>query len=398
MRKTQNNRKLWLLAGFVCVAACSGGVEGGGGGPPPHLLPPLPPAPLFEFNGSVSPNPIISRNKPTRSSTGQAAMVNDGRYRWAGSWSTGGQAAWVAIHIGHGESRLLRRVLFSWNSGPNYNYLEPTGQNNGFPTAYEIWVSSDSGDGSNGTWTRLVNENGNRVRTRTHLLEWEGGIAWVRLNVLAGPTVHLDEIDIHDASNGSYDSWFFLGDSITAHAFDRSTAHGSFAELIHARWGSFFPAMVDGGVGGDKTEQALARLNSALEQHPAIQFWAICLGSNNVGTGNDGWGLETFRSQLLEIVKRIQAAGRIAVIPSIPFIGRLNGQTCRVERPDVPKFNAAIQELIAQTGALPGPDLYAYFAANCGQLPDGLHPNAEGYQAMNRLWAEAMEPIYRAQQ
>jgi len=313
-------------------------------------------------------------------SGGQAGFINNGVYRWQ-VW----QGNWAAIHIGAGPSH----ILLEWSSGPNYNYTDTAG----VPREYFLEVSSNATD-----WEERAHVTGNQVRTRTHLLNF-GGMSWVRMRMPAGATASLDEIDVYDASGGSYDSWFFLGDSITAHAFDRSEAHGSFAEFVHERWPRFFPAMVDGGVGSDKTQHGLARLDSALAEHTAIQFWAVCLGTNNVGSNNDGYGLDTFRRELSAIVRRIQGdGGRIAVIPQIPFIGRWNkdAQRCEVTRPDTPKFNKVIDEVIAEEGALPGPDLYSYFATHCEQLPDGLHPNAEGYQAMNRLWAEAMAPIYNA--
>ncbi|MCL2012179.1 MAG: GDSL-type esterase/lipase family protein [Cystobacterineae bacterium] len=364
-------------------------------------LPYFPPAPVFEFYGDIAPNLLVSRGKPAFSSVGgsQPSRINDGNYRWdgGGSWTNNGQAAWIAIRVGEGP----RRVLVEWSSGANYSYTD-TGS--GAPAAYSLEVSSDSTHGGDGHWEERVNISDNRVRTRTHLLEFEG-MSWVRMRLHSGARANLDEIDVYDAThavelNGNFDSWFFLGDSITAHAFDRSKAHGSFAENVSRRWPQFFPMMVNGGVGGDRTQHALARLDNALEQHPAIQFWAVCLGSNNVGSGNDGYGLAQFRSELLEITRRIQAAGRIPVLPSIPFIGRWDEQrqACQPTRPDVPKFNRAIEEIMEETGALPGPNLYAYFAANCRQLPDGLHPNAEGYTAMNRLWAEAAASIYGAQQ
>jgi lysophospholipase L1-like esterase len=303
------------------------------------------------------------------------------------------------------------RVLLQWSSGYNRNYLEPNpaASNNGYPTAYSIEVSSSS---EGGGWTQLVKVDNNKVRTRTHLLEFAEGIAWVRMSVPARVCAALDEIDVYDATHllqvdGKsflFDSWFFLGDSISADAFDRSEAHGSFADNVKTRTGGeFFPVLVNGGVGGDTTQKALARLDSALEEQPNIRFWAIGLGTNNMGKGNDGFGLEGFHKGLLQIVERIQAAGRTPVVANIPFNQKQGSATCELARPDTPKFNAEIQKVIDATGALQGPDLYTYFKENCRQLNDlanlnqeHIHPNAEGYKAMNALWAKAVAELYKS--
>ena len=53
-----------------------------------------------------------------------------------------------------------------------------------------------------------------------------------------------------------------------------------------------------------------------------------------------------------------------------------------------------IAELTAQNDLLPGPDLYAWFAAHPEQLRDGIHPTDAGILAINRLWAEAVARAY----
>jgi lysophospholipase L1-like esterase len=367
------------------------GLPGGptpGGPKPPYV----PPPPDFQFEGQVSPIPLISRFKPTYSSFGNQLLsrLTNGLYRWD-IWQSNGQAGWISIHVGHGESTLPSRVLLEWSSGANYSYTDAAN----IPRQYRIEVSST---GEEGSWEEQVNVSDNSVRTRTHVLELQEGIAWVRMHLPSG-TIQLDEIDIHDLSNAGnhFDSWFFLGDSNGAHAFDRSTAHGSFAEMVHAQGRGFFPAMVNGGVGGNKTSDALDRLESALNEHPAIQFWAVSLGTNNVG-GINSQEFARFRREMLEIIRLIQEVhGRVAFIANIPFIGTA-GATCQPGpyRQGIHEYNRIIKELIEETNALPGPDLYAYFERNCEQLAviDGLHFTAEGHRAVNALWAHAVAPIY----
>ena len=377
--------------------------------------------------GSIAPNLLISRGKQTRSSVNSylSDLVTDGRYRLSAgeegniAWSTydgvgqTNQAGWVAVYVGQNMTSLPNRVLLKWHSGIE----DYTNIGFGSPTAYSIEVSADPA-GADGTWTELVNVSDNKVRTRTHLLKHAAGIAWVRMQIPLSGQAHLQwgaqisQIDVYDATHlleekGKallYDSWFFLGDSITAAAFNQATAHGSFADNVKEQTkGQFFPVHVNGGVAYDNTQRILDRLDSALEEHPNIRFWAIGIGTNNVGGGGNGYGLEDFRNQLSQIIERIQAAGRIPVVANIPFNQRQDSPTaCALARLDTPKFNEAVQTVIEKTGARQGPDLYKHFAEKCEQLSDPanqnqehIHPTATGYKAINQLWADAMAYIYK---
>ena len=75
---------------------------------------------------------------------------------------------------------------------------------------------------------------GNVVRTRAHAFDFAGK-TWIKMVITAAPPmasngrVQIAEIDIHDisatASGLPEDTWFFMGDSITAFAFDRAALH-----------------------------------------------------------------------------------------------------------------------------------------------------------------------------
>ena len=96
----------------------------------------------------------------------------------------------------------------------------------------------DSTNGKNGTWTTVVTVTGNLVMNRAHSFDFTGQ-RWARL-VLTGPTpktyeygIQLDEILLHDVSNGTDDSWIFVGDSITAEIFRLTPEHQpSFPQLV----------------------------------------------------------------------------------------------------------------------------------------------------------------------
>src|SRR5262245_31867887 len=172
-------------------------------------------------------SPIISRGKPTFSSPAGGASVVDGTYH-GGAWSAGrptpAAPAWVAIQVGAGPTRLL----VVWDDGGTYNYEDMPGTNvYGLPAAYRVEVSNDSSNGQDGTWANVVTVPSNTVRTRAHAIDFTGQ-SWVKLTLTGTPAaapngVAIGEIDVHDISGQSgipEDTWLFMGDSITAFAYD----------------------------------------------------------------------------------------------------------------------------------------------------------------------------------
>ena len=64
---------------------------------------------------------------------------------------------------------------------------------------------------------------------------------------------------------------------------------------------------------------------------------------------------------------------------------------------DVRALNGVIDLVTARNGLLPGPDLYAWFSTHPDELgTDGVHPSASGTRSINRLWYEALRPLYSA--
>lgn len=327
----------------------------------------------------VPPNPIISRGKAVRASADAAnadALV-DGLYGGL-SWKPVELPCRAAIRIGVG----FQRLLLSWTSPGNASY---TGLD-GVPVDYSVDVSADSVDGSDGTWTSIVTVVGNAVRTRAHRIEVAGS-SWVRLSITRAPRgVSLDEIDVHDVSSGGGDAWFFMGDSLTAVAYDRAGAHQpSFAALLGDARPPNFPAMIDGGVTGDLSSDGVSRIDGWLALNPDFVYWAIGYGTNDCARRIDP---DVFQANLQTLVARIRSAGRIPLIARIPYSSAAGMN-------DLPLYNRKIDDLVAQLALTPGPDFHSWFSRNPGQLgPDGIHPTNTGAVSMNRLWAQAAEPLY----
>jgi lysophospholipase L1-like esterase len=378
-------------------AAGRGGPGDGdaGGAPAASLVP-----------GQVNiPNPIISRGAAVFSSAGGSTAVNDGRYH-AGGWYLQTVSAdappWVALQLGAGPTRLL----FSWDDGGTYNYQDAPGTTvYGLPGAYRIEVSADSTNGADGTWDEVVNVTDNTLRTRAHAIDFSGN-SWVKMLIVSAPptanggAVSIGEIDVHDISQSGSglpeDTWFFMGDSITAFAYDRAEAHQpSFAAGINAASPAFYPAMINGGIGGETTDGALARVDASLANNPLYRFFVLGYGTNDAA--NEQVPVVDFKANMQTLIDRVRAAGREPILPYIP-------PAADGAHASIPAYNIAIGELTAENGLLPGADLYAFFTSTeglftcppCGtdRMTDNLHPNDTGLAGINAQWSAAMRGVY----
>jgi lysophospholipase L1-like esterase len=327
--------------------------------------------------------PLVSRGKRVASSPPGGKVVVNGIYRtsvsWSGGFPTPSRPSWVAIDVGRGPTRLL----VSWTSSGNHDY---TDRKYGAPVDYRIETSADSTDGANGNWRTAATIQSNPVRSRAHAIDFAGQ-RWVRMVVTGlSPDVFewglfIDQIDVHDLSRGGDDVWVFFGDSITSEVFDRAPAHQpSFPEVIARRHPGYYPATIDAGFGSLHHADAVRRIDEILALNPDAKVIAMGFGSND-------WDPKAFRADLVEIVRKVRVAGRIPVVARIPF---------RTDSPvDYPsRLNAVVDEVTAQYGLLPGPDLYGFFHSHRDQLTDGLHPDDAGALETIRRWAEAAAPLY----
>ena len=368
-----------VLAGAVASAGLAAASRAT---PPREARPaarPCPPPPR------VVPAPIVSRGKRVTSHPGGGAVVVDGVYRtqasWAGGKPTPERPSWVAIELGAGFSRLL----LEWTSSGNHDYYD---RKYGAPVDYRIETSADSTDGENGTWRVVANVTDNPARTRAHAFDFSGQ-RWVRMAVTRlSPDVfqwglYLDEIDVHDLSRGGDDVWVFFGDSITSEVFDRAPEHQpSFAEAIARRHPGYFPATLGAGFGSLHHTDAVQRIDGILALNPQAKFVVLSFGSND-------WDPVAYRRDLLETIRKVRAAGKIPVVPRVPFRSDA--------KQDFPaRLAAVVDEVTREECLVPGPDLYAWFRAHPERLADGLHPDAPGSVEMIRLWAAAMAPLYPA--
>jgi lysophospholipase L1-like esterase len=277
----------------------------------------------------------------------------------------------------------------------------------GAPLDYQLEVSGDSTDGSDGTWAEVARVTGNPVNNRGHSFGFSGK-HWLRFVVTAAPPnstgvnmqpgVFLDEISVYDLSSTpsglAPDSWFFFGDSITQLAYRRDIGAANMfdAQVAAETSQAFFPAMVNGGVGGDNMDNALARVDRALELNPDFKYFAIAFGTNDAW-GNQDPTARGYEGKLRQLIGKIEDAGRVPVLARIPSSTRMENGMAAFST--LPAFNAVVDALQAELGLPKGPDMFQVIADTPASLgDDGVHPVAAGYVAMNRAWAQAVAPLY----
>jgi lysophospholipase L1-like esterase len=360
---------------------------------------------FYQVKEAINPNPRISINKPAYGYTADQyqypSNIDNGTFGgtgWNAGFPTPAAPAWIAINLGSGPTR----ILLEWNAGGNYDYEET---DFGGPGNYALYTSSNSTDGADGTWVEQVSVTNNIYRTRSHNIDFTG-MSWVKMVITAAPTnsdngAAFDQIEVYDISEAysrgrmAEDTWFFMGDSITAFWADRFTATGTndpashqpgFASWINIYTTNYFPSMIDGGIGGESSAGALARLQQNLIDNPDYHYWAIDEGANDAAGNNANTG--GFQVNMQQMITLLLANGRMPVIPHIAC-------TFDGEHTNVPLFNVVIDELVATNHILAGPDCYTYFLTNSQDFQaDGLHPNDAGMRAYNLLWANAMRNLY----
>mgnify|MGYP003334816170 FL=1 len=196
-----------------------------------------------------------------------------------------------------------------------------------------------------------------------------------------------------------------LGDSITKGVRPGVKAEDTFAARLEAglRVVSLEVSVVNVGIGGERTDQALKRLaKDVLARKPAVV--TVMYGTNDsyVDPGRDAARLtvEEYRANLARLVDELRAGGVVPVLMTEPRWGKaakLNGVG---EHPNVrlEKYVEACRAVAAEKRT-PLVDHYLHWTqaeakgVDIGAwTTDQCHPNPEGH----RLLAELMLPVIRA--
>ena len=158
-----------------------------------------------------------------------------------------------------------------------------------------------------------------------------------------------------------------LGDSLTAgYGLDEAQA---WPALLQARLDASLPGwrVVNAGVSGDTTDDAVQRLDWVLKSPPTAAF--ICLGGND---GLRGLTPQHTEANLRLILARFKAAGAVCTLAGMDLPSNLG-----------PEYRQAFKALFPRVAAAAHAGYLPFLLQGVAGIPalnqaDGIHPTAEG--------------------
>ncbi len=332
--------------------------------------------------------------------------------------SSQNKVAIVALDL---EQTLLGEYYFSYFVNGNWYPRPNTGtypESN--PRDYELQVSADSTNGSDGTWQTVLTVTGNDRSQRTHKLTVpSGGYHWLRMRVTdgnadetatAGRDFGLREIRLFAPSNGNIgtrDSLVIYGDSLTASNFETIGTLGLAAKIKALRGTNQDMPLTTYGLAGQNSSGLVNSPDVAYDIYDALaqdnmqenaRFWGIALGTNDAldsaqSIGVAGFNITEYGGRLDAAVADLIALGRVPIVARIPDTDEARGGygTLATKR----KVLGDIDGVMAKYRLIPGPDLYTAFRDNIETSSssflsgDGTHHSDAGMLKMLELWSEA---------
>jgi hypothetical protein len=341
--------------------------------------------------------PVISRGVPAYASSSlgrDANAANDNDY--GSYWRSSSVPAWLAYDLSGVPVAQRGNVLLAWYNDPitpDYNYTITQNLAYNLPSSYTVEANAAAGgavpqDG----WVTLTSVTGNSYHSRQHVINLTG-YNWVRLNVseVLGANQNRDvaiNMDIHDASQGVQDSWIFYGDYISAGGLDHDPRGiGTFAQLINSSHPAYYPAEESGGTSFVQSGDGARFINDWLAVFPG-RFVVLSFGTTDADffdAGKPELPADFYKNYDI-MIQAVLAAGKIPVVPKIPF-----GLTDKIQA-NGPRLNAEIDKLYAAyPQIIQGPDFWAYFGAHQDQIsPDKLNLTSAGLSEYRRVWAADM--------
>ena len=333
----------------------------------------------------ITPNKLVSGGLPAHTGTTTTDYLTDG---YLTNWKSSSDKE-IALNVGEGPKQLL----INWESFGDCawatDFTSGCGHSGVALSNFKILTSANSTDGTDGDWEVAATIQNNPVMARGVTIDFAGK-SWFKF-ASEGDVGKLLEIEAFDMSAGGTDTWFFMGTSISQMGIKQQDTDSTTAQLIHAKFPEYTPAMLRGGIGCINSTEVVEHLNEYLEYAGNVKFWAIEMGTNDAWGGGD-WNLNTYVSNMQTIIDSAKAHGITPVIARI-----IATDSAKAGWQINPAFLEAIDKLVEDNDLPQGPDFYSYFKEHPELLAsDGVHPNAEtkGGQAMHHLWAEALAPLY----
>ena len=333
----------------------------------------------------ITPNKLVSGGLPAHTGATTTDYLTDG---YLTNWKSS-SAKEIALNVGEGPKKLL----INWESFGDCawatDFTSGCGHSGVALSNFKILTSANSTNGTDGDWEVAATIQNNLVMARGVTIDFAGK-SWFKI-ASEGDVGKILEIEAFDMSAGGTDTWFFMGTSISQMGIKQQDTDSTTAQLIHARFPEYTPAMLRGGIGCINSTEVVEHLNEYLEYVGNVKFWAIEMGTNDAWGGGD-WNLNTYVSNMQMIIDSAKAHGITPVIARI-----IATDSAKAGWQINPAFLEAIDKLVEDNDLPQGPDFYSYFKEHPELLAsDGVHPNAEtkGGQAMHHLWAEALAPLY----
>lgn len=358
----------------------------------------------------VLPTPLISRGLPAFtnddfSGAFPADHANNSVYGGSNYWrcatepvgGTDSGTLTMAVYLAYDLSSIasgLTNVCLNWYNDPQTDEYNPgfIGHNSfNIPSGYTVQVNAAAG-GSYPVagWSTVVTVASSPYHSRHHNISFSGK-NWIQILItdINGSSLNNNaaiNMDIHNTSGGDTDSWLMLGDSITQRGLDHDDLNLGpiLAAQINALVPTNFPAMEDGGIGGLTAADAAANIATWLGVDSS-RYITLNYGTNDANAG--GAPFTNFSANMTTCINAVLGAGRIPVIPKIPW-----GSTANLLA-NVPTLNSEIDTLYTTFPQIVhGPDLYSFFNANQSLISgDGIHPtDPAGYTAYRQQWAQAL--------
>lgn len=315
----------------------------------------------------ITPNKLVSGGLLAHTGSTTTDYLTDG---YLTNWKSS-SAKEIALNVGEGPKKLL----INWESFGDCawatNFTSNCSHSGVALSNFKILTSANSTDGSDGDWTEAVNVKDNPVMARGVEIDFEGK-SWFKF-VSEGDVGKILEIEAFDMTDGGTDTWFFMGTSISQMGIKQQETDSTTAQLIHARFPDYTPAMLRGGIGCINSTEVVERLDDYLKYAGNVKFWAIEMGTNDAWGGGD-WNLDTYVKNMQTIIDSAKAHG---ITPIIARIIATNPEKSGWQIN--PAFLEAVDKLVEDNKLPKGPDFYGYFLKHPELLgSDGVHPNSEG--------------------
>ena len=353
---------------------------------------------------------LISRGAPARSEGTVVYPVTDVNDSDYGTDYRCSPTCAADLDVSGAPSKERQTVVVSWYNDSN-TFQDVAEHVNAYnePRDFTIDVNSAAGGGAAPTtgWTTLKTVTGNVYDAGQYVLNLNAA-NWIRMRVTAvnGSPENTDaawHIDVASANGGTNDTWLFLGDSIT----NNSMTHlepTNWIQAINAAKPSFWPSQVNGGMSnwltstflGTDPKTAQPYITDILKAFPDAHYVTINLGTNDV---NGGVPASTVLAHIETLVGDVMKAGRIPVLPTIPWAPTVCNPNLANDNPATPgtaNYDIVHKLYPAFPKVVHGPDLWTYFDRNQSLIsttgaPGCPHPTSPtGENDYRALWATTM--------